>query len=47
MTSQDPEVAASLSGCGFSNYLSRPSYQDDTVLVFLEHPSKEFAGLYK
>ena len=27
----NPEVAASLSGGGFSNYWPRPSYQEDAV----------------
>ncbi|KAH9058176.1 subtilisin-like protein [Lactarius vividus] len=32
----DPEVAAPLSGGGFSNYFPRPAYQDVAVSAFLE-----------
>ncbi|KAI0258483.1 tripeptidyl peptidase A [Gloeopeniophorella convolvens] len=36
---QVPEVAASFSGGGFSNYFARPSWQDEAVGTFLEAPA--------
>lgn len=41
-----PEVAASLSGGGFSNYFSRPSYQELAVSTFLEDLGTRYQGLY-
>ncbi|KAH8983112.1 subtilisin-like protein [Lactarius akahatsu] len=42
----DPEVAAPLSGGGFSDHFSRPVYQDVAVSAFLEHQGTQYAGLY-
>ncbi|KAH9161032.1 peptidase S8/S53 domain-containing protein [Lactarius sanguifluus] len=44
-TEYDPEVAAPLSGGGFSDYFPRPVYQDVTVSAFLEHQGAQYAGL--
>jgi len=44
---EDPEVAAMLSGGGFSNHFPRESYQDDAVLTFLQHFGSKYNGLYK
>ncbi|KAH9015769.1 subtilisin-like protein [Lactarius deliciosus] len=41
-----PEVAASLSGGGFSNYFSRPAYQDGAVPTYLKHLGGQYDGLY-
>ncbi|KAH9020962.1 subtilisin-like protein [Lactarius pseudohatsudake] len=41
-----PEVAAPLSGGGFSDHFSRPVYQDVAVSAFLEHQGTQYAGLY-
>ncbi|KAH9059864.1 subtilisin-like protein [Lactarius vividus] len=41
-----PEVAASLSGGGFSNYFSRPAYQDGAVPTYLENLGSRYDGLY-
>ncbi|KAF7352229.1 Tripeptidyl peptidase A [Mycena venus] len=42
------ERAASFSGRGFSNYFSRPRYQDAAVKGFLSKlPNGAYAGLYK
>ncbi|KAH8980588.1 subtilisin-like protein [Lactarius hatsudake] len=45
-TDYDPEVAAPLSGGGFSDYFQRPVYQDAAVSAFLEHQGTQYAGLY-
>ncbi|KAH9058057.1 subtilisin-like protein [Lactarius vividus] len=45
-TSQLPEVAASLSGGGFSNYFLRPDYQDDVVGIFLRRLGSKYDGMY-
>ncbi|KAF8969344.1 subtilisin-like protein [Flammula alnicola] len=48
-TSHIPEVAVAtfFSGGGFSNYFSRPSYQDDSVKDFLNTlPKGTYAGLF-
>ena len=42
-----PEVAASLSGGGFSNYFSLPSYQTTTVSSYLANLGSQYAGLFK
>ncbi|KAH8990414.1 subtilisin-like protein [Lactarius hatsudake] len=44
-TSQLPEVAASLSGGGFSNYFRRPNYQDDAVDNFLWRLGSKYNGI--
>jgi len=46
-TTNNPEVAARLSGGGFSNYFPRPRYQDDAVATFLENLGSQYDGLYK
>ncbi|KAH9053898.1 subtilisin-like protein [Lactarius vividus] len=45
-TSSTPEVAASLSGGGFSEYFPRPSYQQQAVPTFLGHIGHLYSGLY-
>ncbi|KAF8265036.1 peptidase S8/S53 domain-containing protein [Lactarius quietus] len=44
---QEPEVAAFLSGGGFSNYFPRPPYQKDVVPDFLKQLGSRYAGMYK
>lgn len=46
-TSQDPEIAASLSGGGFSNYFPRPPYQAEAVPPFLQTIGNMYQGLFK
>ncbi|KAH8992326.1 subtilisin-like protein [Lactarius hatsudake] len=41
-----PEVAASLSGGGFSNLFSRPAYQGHAVATYLEDLGSRYDGLY-
>ncbi|KAF8260176.1 subtilisin-like protein [Lactarius quietus] len=43
---QNPEVAASISGGGFSNYFPRPPYQKKVVPAFLNHLGNTYAGYY-
>ena len=43
----NPEVAADFSGGGFSNYFSRPSYQDAAVLPYLTKLGGQYSGLFK
>ncbi|KAH9837729.1 peptidase S8/S53 domain-containing protein [Rhodofomes roseus] len=46
-TSEVPEIAAWFSGGGFSNYWTRPSYQDTAVTKYLDALAPEtYAGLY-
>ncbi|KAH8982516.1 subtilisin-like protein [Lactarius akahatsu] len=45
-TEFSPEVAAPLSGGGFSEHFSRPVYQDVVVSAFLERQGTQYAGLY-
>jgi len=45
-TGVNPEVAASLSSGGFSNYFARPSYQSSAVSTFLTANGNKFAGLF-
>ncbi|KAH9174030.1 subtilisin-like protein [Lactarius sanguifluus] len=45
-TDYDPEVAAPLSGGGFSDHFPRPVYQDAAVSAFLERQGTQYAGLY-
>ncbi|KAH9172029.1 subtilisin-like protein [Lactarius sanguifluus] len=45
-TSKLPEVAASLSGGGFSNYFQRPDYQNDVVDTFLRRLGSKYDGMY-
>ncbi|KAH9029812.1 peptidase S8/S53 domain-containing protein [Lactarius deliciosus] len=44
--SSGPEVAASLSGGGFSEYFVRPSYQQQAVSTFLDNLGQQYSGLY-
>ncbi|KAI9453247.1 subtilisin-like protein [Lactarius psammicola] len=45
-TGLDPEVAAPLSGGGFSNHFARPPYQDHDVLNYLYHLGGQYYGMY-
>ncbi|KAH8994010.1 subtilisin-like protein [Lactarius akahatsu] len=45
-TEYDPEVAAPLSGGGFSDHFPRPVYQDVAVSAFLERQGARYPGLY-
>ncbi|KAI0029548.1 subtilisin-like protein [Vararia minispora EC-137] len=45
-TSVNPEVAASLSSGGFSNYFAQPSYQTSSVATFLNAIGTQFNGLF-
>ncbi|KAH8980796.1 subtilisin-like protein [Lactarius akahatsu] len=45
-TEYDPEVAAPLSGGGFSDHFPRPVYQDVAVSAFLSRQGTHYAGLY-
>ncbi|KAH8978363.1 subtilisin-like protein [Lactarius hatsudake] len=45
-TGHDPEVAASLSGGGFSNYFPRERYQADAISTFLQNFGDKYSGLY-
>ncbi|KAF8267910.1 subtilisin-like protein [Lactarius quietus] len=45
-TGQGPEIAAEISGGGFSNYFPRPPYQKDVVPNFLKHLGGQYAGMY-
>ncbi|KAH9051638.1 subtilisin-like protein [Lactarius deliciosus] len=45
-TSSLPEVAAGLSGGGFSNYFSRPPYQNDVVPAFLQSLGSQYDSMY-
>ncbi|KAI9462800.1 hypothetical protein BJY52DRAFT_111494 [Lactarius psammicola] len=46
-TKYKPEVAASISGGGFSNHFPRPKYQDDAVATFLQNLGSPYDGHYK
>ncbi|KAH8979043.1 subtilisin-like protein [Lactarius akahatsu] len=45
-TGHDPEVAASLSGGGFSIYFPREAYQADAISTFLQNLGDKYSGLY-
>ncbi|KAH9008551.1 peptidase S8/S53 domain-containing protein [Lactarius hengduanensis] len=45
-TSFGPEVAASLSGGGFSEIFGRPEYQQQAVSTFLNNLGQQYSGLY-
>ncbi|KAH9160524.1 subtilisin-like protein [Lactarius sanguifluus] len=45
-TGYNPEVAASLSGGGFSVYFPRPSYQNNAVPTFLSNLGGQYKGLF-
>ncbi|KAH9008885.1 subtilisin-like protein [Lactarius hengduanensis] len=45
-TDYDPEVAAPLSGGGFSEHFPRPAYQDVAVSAFLSRQGTQYAGFY-
>ncbi|KAH9053076.1 peptidase S8/S53 domain-containing protein [Lactarius vividus] len=44
--SSNPEVAAGLSGGGFSNYFGRPAYQNVVVPAFLQSLGSQYDGMY-
>ncbi len=46
-TGDNPEIAADLSGGGFSNYFPRPFYQDIAVPLFLQDVGDIYDGLFK
>ncbi|KAH9017701.1 peptidase S8/S53 domain-containing protein [Lactarius hengduanensis] len=45
-TGHEPEVAASFSGGGFSDYFERPPYQKEAVSTFLQNLGNQHQGLY-
>ncbi|KAF8260346.1 subtilisin-like protein [Lactarius quietus] len=45
-TRLSPEVAAEISGGGFSNYFERPPYQKEAVLHFLKELGGQYAGMF-
>ncbi|KAH9060187.1 subtilisin-like protein [Lactarius vividus] len=45
-TTGNPEVAASFSGGGFSNYFPRPEYQQVAVPTYLEQLGSQYDGMY-
>ncbi|KAH9038738.1 peptidase S8/S53 domain-containing protein [Lactarius pseudohatsudake] len=45
-TRHNPEVAASISGGGFSNYFERPPYQANAVPPFLQTLGNKYQGYY-
>ncbi|KAH9040828.1 subtilisin-like protein [Lactarius hengduanensis] len=45
-TGLEPEVAASLSGGGFSDIFKRPDYQEQAVTEFLQHLGNQYQGKY-
>ncbi|KAH9166807.1 subtilisin-like protein [Lactarius sanguifluus] len=45
-TGHGPEVAASISGGGFSNIFRRPNYQEQAVTEFLRHLGNQYEGKY-
>ncbi|KAH9159455.1 subtilisin-like protein [Lactarius sanguifluus] len=45
-TGYDPEIAASLSGGGFSVHFPRPSYQNNAVPTFLLNLGGQYSGLF-
>ena len=45
--SHTPEIAAPLSGGGFSNFFLRESYQNDAVQFYLRIIGKKYSGFYK
>jgi tripeptidyl-peptidase-1 len=46
-THVNPEVAASFSGGGFSDYFARPSYQNRAVSSYLQNIGSQYSGLFK
>ncbi|KAH9059088.1 hypothetical protein EDB87DRAFT_1685040 [Lactarius vividus] len=46
-TGHNPEVAASMSGGGFSTYFPRQPYQTNAVSTFLQNFGDKHSGLYK
>ncbi|KAH9059566.1 subtilisin-like protein [Lactarius vividus] len=45
-TEFQPEVAASISGGGFSDYFRRPPYQEEAISTFLQNLGNRYQGLY-
>ena len=46
-TGVKPETAIALTGGGFSNYFSRPSYQDKDITAYIKDLNGTYDGLYK
>ncbi len=46
-TNHDPEIAASFSGGGFSNYFQREEWQDEEVSIFLDDLGNHYLYHYK
>ena len=46
-TQVKPEIAASFSGGGFSNYFARPSYQNIAADDYLRAFGNQSSGLFK
>jgi len=46
-TGIDPETAIFFTGGGFSNYFTRPSYQDQVVTTYIKKLNGAYHGLYK
>jgi tripeptidyl-peptidase-1 len=47
MTDENPEVAAGISGGGFSIYFDRPPYQKDVVPAFLRNLGNTYEDYYE
>ncbi|KAH9165482.1 subtilisin-like protein [Lactarius sanguifluus] len=45
-TNHNPEIAASISGGGFSNHFRRPVYQEQAVTEFLQRLGNQYQGQY-
>ncbi|KAH9036769.1 subtilisin-like protein [Lactarius deliciosus] len=45
-TNHDPEIAASISGGGFSDHFRRPVYQEQAVTEFLQRLGNQYQGQY-
>ena len=46
-TGHTPEVAAGISGGGFSNIFERPAYQQQALSPFFQHLGDRYHGMYK
>ena len=46
-TKNDPEIAAKISGGGFSSYFPRPLYQDQLVPLWFLQPGHQYPGRFK
>ncbi|KAH9053732.1 hypothetical protein EDB87DRAFT_1569044, partial [Lactarius vividus] len=47
MKNQGPEIAARLSGHGFSIYFPRPTYQNAAVPTSIQHFGNQYNAFYK